>query len=80
MIKTLLHCTACFYKRFVSALKTSLKLCSNIYWLVFSVTVLAMDITVESVCQFIIDHGGKVKNTTLVSNFKKVLNDPTTKG
>ena len=80
MIKTLLHCTAYFYKRFVGALKTSLKLCSNTYWLVFSVTVLAMDITVESVCQFIIDHGGKVKNTTLVSNFKKVLNDPTTKG
>ena len=39
-----------------------------------------MDISVDSVCQFIVDHGGKVKNTVLVSHFKKILNDPATKG
>ena len=39
-----------------------------------------MDISVDSVCQFIVDRGGKVKNTVLVSHFKKILNDPATKG
>ncbi|CAK8682064.1 unnamed protein product [Clavelina lepadiformis] len=40
---------------------------------------MSLDITVEAVCQFITDHGGKVKNTVLVSHFKKVLNNPETK-
>ena len=39
-----------------------------------------VDISVENVCKFITDHGGKVKNTILVSHFKKVLNDSATKG
>uniref|UniRef100_H2YLA2 SOWAHA-C winged helix-turn-helix domain-containing protein n=1 Tax=Ciona savignyi TaxID=51511 RepID=H2YLA2_CIOSA len=34
------------------------------------------EISVESVCEFITSRGGKVKNITLVSNFKKLLNDP----
>ncbi|XP_078485329.1 uncharacterized protein LOC100183514 [Ciona intestinalis] len=37
------------------------------------------EISVESVCEFITSHGGKVKNITLVSNFKKLLNDPATR-
>nr|CAB3266486.1 ankyrin repeat domain-containing protein SOWAHB-like [Phallusia mammillata] len=40
---------------------------------------MASEISVESVCQFIIAHGGKVKNTVLVSNFKKSLNNAATR-
>jgi len=41
---------------------------------------MASEINVEAVCQFISSHGGKVKNTTLVSHFKKYLNNPETRG
>ena len=42
--------------------------------------IMASEINVEAVCQFISSHGGKVKNTTLVSHFKKYLNNPETRG
>jgi len=57
-----------------------LKVAAAILWILCGNVALNMDISVESVCQFIVDHGGKVKNTILVSHFKKVLNDPATKG
>lgn len=38
------------------------------------------DISVDSVCQFISAHGGKIKNKELVSHFKQALNNPATRG
>ena len=41
---------------------------------------MASEFTEDSVREFLIANGGRVKNTDLVTYFKKFLNDPDRKG
>ena len=40
----------------------------------------ASDFTLDSVKEFMLSHGGRVKNHELVTHFKGYLNDPDRKG
>jgi hypothetical protein len=41
---------------------------------------MATEFTEKSVREFLIANGGRVKNTDLVTHFKKFLNDPARRG